>query len=289
MMTKLKVLSIAVLTAIGASSTTAQAATPVTVTNATVWNDITVQFTVFSQASPYLSTNKAGTSISAKTTQSAFTTTTLLEAVAADTGDGFNPATSKLVSAKSYGDTNVYTVVDALSKTTNYYDNPVFAGMSNEVYVTIATNVVFTNTTTRLEVVDKANNVYPLTNGHFSFGFSSYTLDGSETAMGGVPITGTEKGTGYGIGSLEVDAVTNWIFTSSGYGTATVSPMNLQTSKDPLYVDVRSSISTVAGAGTMGGTLTTNVDGVANIPTNYTVVVVKGTLAESVWKVWVNQ
>jgi hypothetical protein len=288
MMTKLKMLSMAALAAIAASTTSVRAAT-VTVTNATVWNDITVQFTVFAQASPYLSTNKAGTSISAKTTQSAFTTKTLLEAVAADTGDGFNPATSKLVSAKSYADTNVYTVVDLLTMRTNYYDLPYFAGLSNEVYLTIATNPVFTNVATQLEVVDAANNVYPLTNGHFGFTFSSYTLNGSENAVGGVPITGTEKGTAYGIGSLQVDAVTNWVFSSSGYGTATVSPMNLQTSKDPLYVDIRSSSSAVAGAGTMGGTLTTNIDGVADIPTNYTIVVVKGTLTESFWKFMVNQ
>jgi hypothetical protein len=290
MITKLKLLSMTLLAAIAASATPARAAAAATaVTNATVWNDITVAFTVFSQSSPYLSTNKAGSLITAKTGQSSFTTKTLLEAVAADTGDGFDPGTSKLVTAKSYADTNVYTVVDLLNMTTNYYDLPVFAGMSNEVYVTVATNLVFTNTTSQLEVVDNSGNVYPLTNGHFNFSFTSYSADASEKAVGGVPVTGTETGTSFGIGSLTVSAVTNWVFGSaSGFGTATLKPENLQTSKNPLYVDVRNSSSAVAGAGYTGGTLTTNATG-GSVPTNYTIVVVKGTLSESFWKVLVNQ
>jgi len=295
MITKMKVLHLAVLATLAASLASARAATtaPAAVTNATVLNNISVQLTVFSQANPYLSTNKTGTLITAKSGQSAFTTTTLLEAAAADTGDSFDPATSKLISAKSYMNTNVYTYVTTNGGvvTTNYTDNTnLLADLLRAKIIPIATNVVFTNSTTQLEVIDAANKVYPLTNGHFGFNFTAYAANASEQAVGGMPVTGTEAGTASGIGSLTVNSATNWVFGSaSGFGTAAFKSENLQTGKNPLYVDIRSSSSAVAGAGYTGGTYTTNLDGVADILTNATVVVVKGTVTESLWKVLVNQ
>ncbi|MGO8698962.1 MAG: hypothetical protein ACLQVY_14705 [Limisphaerales bacterium] len=287
MITKVNILSMAVLAAIAAVSTPAPAATPVTA--ATVLNDVTVTFTTYSQEVPYLATNRTGTQITAKTAKGAFNTTTLLQAVATDTGYSFNPATSKLVAAKSYTDTNVYTYIttNAGVVTTNYTDNTnLLTFLSDEGITPIATNIVFTNAGTILEVVDAGGVSYPLTNGHYSFSFNTYTTDGSEKAVGGVQMTGTEAGTVYGAGLLSVNAPSNWVFSVSGFGTGTLISKNLGTGKAPVYVDLRDSGSKVHGVGQMyydGGTVTNIATGL-----NYGEVLVTGTLTESSWKVILN-
>jgi hypothetical protein len=287
MIAKLKILSVAALATVAAVTTARAAAAPSPVTSATVWNAVTVQYTVFSPESPnYLSTNKAKTVITATTQQSALSTPSILEALAATTGDSFDPHTSKLVTSKSYTDTNVYTVVvtESGKKTTNYYTDPVFAGLSNVVEVTIATNWVFTNASTQLQVVDSKGVVYPLTNGNVTFSFNAYTANASVKATNGVPITGTTAGTEYGAGAFSVNSPSNWVFSSSGFGTATMSSTKLGVGTNglPIYVDLRNSSSAVYGSGYMGGTV------VNGVPTNETEVLVKGTLTETFWKVNLN-
>ena len=269
---------------------------PVTVTNATVLNSVTAQFTVFSQKLFKISptnqsrtiTNHAGTMISGEAEQSALATKGILEALQAVTGDVFNTNTSKLVEATFYAETNVYTVVFQTTHpaTTNYYISSEWAGLSNEFEATIATNMVFTNVGSQYQVVETATmQVSPLTNNNFTFGFSTYAASVTEKATNGSPIARTTEGTESGLASLSVNAPSNWVFSVSGFGTAIVSSQKLgvDTNKVPLYVDLRDSSSSVYGTGYMGGTVTNGV------PTNEIPVLLKGTLTETFWKVMINK
>jgi hypothetical protein len=293
MIQKLKMLTFAILCSIAASATARAAAAPM-VTNATVLNTVSLQFTVLSQKQypPNMNralTNKAGTLITVAEQQGALSTAGVLGALAAATGDNFNPKTSRLVLARTYSNTPAYTVVlkTTVPPTTNVYVSPVFAGLSNAFEVTIATNLAFSVTGTQWEVVDAAGNVFVFTNGNgsFNFNFNASIVSGSEQAVGGVPIAGTEAGTEAGMGSFSVNAPSNWVFQANGFGTAVLTPkkLGLGTNGVPVFVDTRSSSSTVAGAGTMGGTV------VNGIPTNDIPVLLKGSMIESFWKVVLNQ
>jgi hypothetical protein len=288
---KMKMLSLAALGAVAMLTTGQAAPAPAPVTNATVLNSVTAQFTVFSQKifpqnQSRTITNHTGTLITGEAEQGALATKGILEALQAVTGDGFDANTAKLVEAKFYAETNVYTVVYEFTHpaTTNYFTGSEWAGLSNEFELTIATNMVFTNVGSQLQVVDTTQ-VYPLTNNNFSFSFSAEVVTATEKATNGSPITGTTAGTESGLASLSVNAPSNWVFSVSGFGTATLSSQKLgvDTNKVPLYVDLRDSSASVYGSGYMGGTVTNGV------PTNEIPVLLKGTLTETFWKVMINQ
>ncbi|MGA2176302.1 MAG: hypothetical protein ABSH38_15100 [Verrucomicrobiota bacterium] len=295
MTNKLKMLSMAVLATVAAVTST-QAATA-TVTSATVLNTVGVQLTVYTQEAP--TTNNAKTLISEKVKQSAFNTKALLAALQATMADkGFNTNTAKLVLAQSYTDTNVYVFLQTntatTNVTTNYSTQTNYAGLTNANGNTIATNVVFTNSTSQYEVVDDKV-VYPLTNNDFYFGFDEYAKSGTEKATNGVGINGTGSGTAYGFGYVSVNSPADWTFDVSGFGSGTGVSKNLGTHKAPIFIEIKDFSSAVAGTGSMGGTLVpyyiTNVVGTNTIITtntyltNATSVLLKGTLTESFWKI----